>query len=199
LFNLESPISRDHVQVERGRKVERWSNVLICKYRYPIPTIAWLNGHAFAGGLMTAMYHDYRVFNPTRGFLCLNELEFGAPLMPPMSTIFRQKCTPSTYRSLVQEAHRFNGPKALEERLVDSLGAWPEVMALVAEKKLIVKGTTGVLNTLRKSMFGETLEALSGNGSEAMQWHNEEQARREETSKRVEVWEARESKGNAKL
>lgn len=50
---------------------------------YPMPTVALMPGHAFAAGLMTAMYHDYRVFNPSRGFLCLNELEFGAPLKPP--------------------------------------------------------------------------------------------------------------------
>ena len=148
---------------------------------------------------MLAMYHDYRVFNPARGFLCLNELEFGAPLMPPMSSIFRQKCMPGTYRSLVQEAHRFNGPEALEKGLVDALGAWPEVTALVAQKKLTAKGTTGILGTLRKSMFGETLEALNGNGSEAAQWFEEEQTRKEETSKKVQQLEAREGKVKAKL
>ena len=53
------------------------------KHRYPMPTIALINGHAFAGGLMLAMFHDYRVMNPHRGYLCLNELDFGAPLRPP--------------------------------------------------------------------------------------------------------------------
>lgn len=44
---------------------------------YPTPLIAMVNGHAFAGGFMIAMCHDYRVMNPNKGFLCLNELEFG--------------------------------------------------------------------------------------------------------------------------
>jgi enoyl-CoA hydratase/carnithine racemase len=43
---------------------------------YPMPTVALLNGHAFAGGLMTAMMHDYRIMNPHKGFVCLNELDF---------------------------------------------------------------------------------------------------------------------------
>src|SRR5271168_965770 len=97
-----------------------------------MPTIALVNGHAFAGGLMLAMFHDYRIVNPSRGFLCLNELEFGAPLKPAMSSIFRQKIPyPATYRSLVLEAKRFSGNEALEGGIVDGLGAIEEVLALV--------------------------------------------------------------------
>lgn len=72
-----------------------------------MPTIALVNGHAFAGALMTAMMQDYRVMNPHKGYLCLNELELGVPLRPPMSSIFREKCTPQTYRKLVLEAARY--------------------------------------------------------------------------------------------
>ena len=74
---------------------------------YPMPTVALVNGHAFAGALMTAMMHDYRIMNPSRGYLCLNEVELGVPLRPPMSSIFRQKTSPTTYRKLVLEAARF--------------------------------------------------------------------------------------------
>lgn len=74
---------------------------------YPMPTIALINGHAFAGAFMTAMMQDYRVMNPHKGYLCLNEVELGVPLRPPMSSIFRQKCSPATYRKMVLEAARF--------------------------------------------------------------------------------------------
>lgn len=72
-----------------------------------MPTIALLNGHTFAGALMLAMHHDYRIMNPHRGYLCLNEVELGVPLAPPMSSIFRQKTSPQTYRTLVLEGKRF--------------------------------------------------------------------------------------------
>lgn len=74
---------------------------------YPMPTIALLNGHCFAGALMLAMHHDYRIMNPHRGYLCLNEVELGVPLQPAMSSIFRQKVSPQTYRTLVLEAKRY--------------------------------------------------------------------------------------------
>jgi Delta3-Delta2-enoyl-CoA isomerase len=105
---------------------------------YPMPTIAFINGHAFAGGFILAMYHDYRIFNPSRGFLCLNELDFGAALKPSMSSIFRQKVPyPAVYRSLVLEAKRFSGKDALECGLVDELGGMEETMRLIKERKLV--------------------------------------------------------------
>lgn len=72
-----------------------------------MPTIALINGHAFAGGLMLVMMHDYRMMNPHRGYLCLNEVELGVPLRPPMTSVFRQKVGPQCYRQLVLEAKRF--------------------------------------------------------------------------------------------
>jgi enoyl-CoA hydratase/carnithine racemase len=158
-----------------------------------MPTISLLNGHAFAGGLMTAMYHDYRIFNPNRGFLCLNELEFGAPLKPPMSSIFRQKLpSPHVYRSLVLEAKRFNGADALAGGLVDGLGGWPEVVAFVAERKLAEKGKTGVYGVLKAEMWRESLGYLEGfeKGEERDKvWAKSEDVRIEEGKKRVAEWE----------
>jgi Delta3-Delta2-enoyl-CoA isomerase len=132
-----------------------------------MPTIALVNGHAFAGGLMLAMYHDYRIFNPSRGFLCLNELEFGAPLKPAMSSIFRQKIPyPATYRSLVLEAKRFSGNEALEGGIVDGLGAIEDVLALVNERKLVGKGTSGVYGLMKWEMYRETVGLLDGHYDE---------------------------------
>lgn len=39
---------------------------------YPMPTVALLNGHAFAGGLIVAMHHDYRIMNPSKGYCCMS-------------------------------------------------------------------------------------------------------------------------------
>ena len=140
---------------------------------------------------MTAMYHDYRVFNPSRGFLCLNELDMGAPLKPAMSSIFRAKVSPQTYRALVLLAHRFPGPQALEAGIVDRLGAWPEVLALVGEYKLADKPKSGVYGYLRREMYRESLlyleTAEAGEARDAKTY--EEEAQREEKGKKsVEEW-----------
>jgi Delta3-Delta2-enoyl-CoA isomerase len=129
-----------------------------------MPTIALLPGHAFAGGLMLAMHHDYRLMNGTRGFACINELEFGVPLKPGMSSIFRAKLPATTYRTLVLEAHRFGGPAALAAGIVDGLGGLDEVRALVKERKLTTKAKTGVYGLLKAEMYRECLLYLSPEG-----------------------------------
>ena len=159
-----------------------------------MPTIALMNGHAFAAGLMTGMMHDYRFMNPHRGFLCLNELDFGAPLQPPMASIFRQKIpNPNTYRTMVLESKRFNALEALKEGIVDGLGSMEEVLSLIDEAKLGKRGLSGVYGRLKEEMWGETvgLLDLKDGGEEALRRRDvERKALAQEQKKRVEQWES---------
>lgn len=157
-----------------------------------MPTVALVNGHAFAGGFMTAMMQDYRIMNPHRGFLCLNELEFGAPLPAPMASIFRQKVpSPNTYRSIVLEAKRFNALEALKEGIVDGLGGLDEVLVFADEMKLASKGKSGVYGRLKAEMWRETVAFLTGDGtSEDLARGLKEVKIQEEVEKRrVKNWE----------
>ena len=161
---------------------------------YPMPTVALINGHAFAAGLMTAMMHDYRIMNPHRGYLCLNELDFGAPLKPPMASIFRQKLPrPDTYRTMVLESKRFNALEALQDGIVDGLGGWEECYGFMDEIKLVKRGESGVYGALKAEMWKETVLLLEdGEGKEqereAVQLIKNQQMH-EKIKKRVEQWD----------
>lgn len=49
-------------------------------FTYPRPTVAAVNGHAFAGGLVTAAVCDYRVAADTDARFSLNEVLIGIPM-----------------------------------------------------------------------------------------------------------------------
>ncbi|RWA09419.1 hypothetical protein EKO27_g5682 [Xylaria grammica] len=132
---------------------------------YPMPTVALINGHAFAGGIFLAMHHDYRVFTGSgRGYACVNELDFGAPLPPPLSSIIRIKTTPLVYRSVVLEAKRFDAKAALEAGIVDAVGELDAALKLIEDRKLVVKGTTGVYGKLKEEMYKESIALLGAKG-----------------------------------
>lgn len=130
-----------------------------------MPTVALINGHAFAGGLMLAIAHDYRL-TPTRGFLCLNELLFGSPLKPPMASLFRSKIPPAAFRTLILEAHRFTGAEAVAASLADAEApnGVDDALAFVAEKGLAQKAKTGVYGLLKAEMYKELVDELAGPG-----------------------------------
>lgn len=151
---------------------------------YPMPTLALINGHAFAGGLILALFHDYRMQHPTRGFLCLNELDSGLPLLPPMASIFREKLPPTTSRSLVLEARRFAGPEALRAGIVDALGEGVDgAVGFVRARGLCGKARTGVYGEMKEGMYRETVGLLRDR-EENDAWVERIQARRRRKGRR---------------
>ncbi|KAK5061553.1 hypothetical protein LTR84_008097 [Exophiala bonariae] len=127
---------------------------------YPMPTVAMINGHAFAGGLMTAMFHDYRIMNPHKGFLCLNELDFGASLNPTMVSVFRVKLGMTTFRNMVLEARRYPALEALKEGIVDGLGGADETLAFIKEFKLVDKAQGTSYGTIKEELYREIIRDI---------------------------------------
>lgn len=175
---------------------------------FPMPTIAVLNGHAFAGGFMLAMHHDYRVFAGDRGYMCINELEFGAPLLPPMSGIcessflqhssnhplftdytktVRTKLRPEVYRTTVLEARRWDAMAGLEAGFIDRLDGLAGALAMVEERKLTAKGKTGVYGLLKAEMYREQVALLEARGKDVVKFSDgldREKRRKAELKKR---------------
>ena len=57
------------------------------------PTVAAINGHAFAAGAMLAVAHDFAVMRSDRGFFCLPEVDMatGQPLTPAMYALLQAR------------------------------------------------------------------------------------------------------------
>ncbi|KAH0846097.1 hypothetical protein AYO21_10119 [Fonsecaea monophora] len=127
---------------------------------YPMPTVALINGHAFAGGLMTAMMHDYRIMNPHKGFLCLNELDFGAALQPAMATVFRVKLNMTTFRNMALESRRFPALEALKEGIIDGVGGVEETLAFISEMKLAQKAQGKSYGLIKEELYREVIKDL---------------------------------------
>ena len=168
-----------------------------------MPTLAVIPGHAFAAGFMTAMMHDYRIMNPHRGYLCLNELDFGAPLQPPMASIFRQKVpSPNTYRTIVLESKRIGALEGMKEGLLDSVGGVEEAITLIQEMRLLDRAKSGIYGRLKQEMWGETVSLLEDyKDSEQKERTDRERqrTRREQEAYRVEQWESKTTTAKSKL
>ncbi|KUL89766.1 hypothetical protein ZTR_00504 [Talaromyces verruculosus] len=156
---------------------------------YPMPTIALINGHAFAGGFMISMYHDYRIQNPKRGFLCLNEIALGIPLTPPMRSIFMHKIQDGAIiRSMILEGKRFTAQEALEGKIVDGLGELPDAIEFVQKRGLLKIGASPSFVALKERLWAGVLDSIDN----LKKWDEAD----EERAKRS-VAAAKEGKGRA--
>jgi enoyl-CoA hydratase/carnithine racemase len=128
---------------------------------FPMPTVAAVQGHCFAAGMLYALAHDLRVMRSDRGFLCLPEVTFGAVFTPGMTDVLTSRMSPAVAHRAMVLGHRFPAPEAVAAGLVDDAVAEDEVLgravalagayaghgrdAVVALKRQLYAGALGTL------------------------------------------------------
>jgi enoyl-CoA hydratase/carnithine racemase len=107
----------DDPMVFIGEMSRMWARVM----SLPIPTVAAVNGHAFAGGAMFSLAHDHVLMRADRGYWSVNEVLLRMRLTPGMQAILSGRLTLPTARRAILTAHRFDGPAALAGGIADAL------------------------------------------------------------------------------
>ncbi len=134
-----------------------WARILAAPY----PTVAAVNGHAFAGGAMFALAFDQRVMRTDRGFWCVNELLLGMDLPPGMAAIVQAKLPAPVAHRAVTTAHRFSAGEALHAGFVDATADEASVLAVAVERAAALTATAGpTLGALKRRLYGSTIALL---------------------------------------
>ena len=129
----------------------------------PIPSVAALNGHAFAGGAMLALACDFRVMRSDRGFFCIPEIDLGLPLHPGMAALIQARLPKLTAHEAIVTGKRYGGVEALARGIADY--ATPAV-DLLAKAMSIAAPLAGknraVMQTHKRLLYGDALRLLAG-------------------------------------
>ncbi|KAH8100902.1 ClpP/crotonase [Cristinia sonorae] len=135
---------------------------------YPVPVIAALNGHTFAGGFMLALCCDFRVMvdgKKRNAWLCMNEIHFGAALPASFTALARNKCAGPLGRKIFLEGHRFTPTEALEVGLVDYI-AGNSTASVLAKAEEVAAGVEhlaqfGGFGIIKRELYRDVLEISS--------------------------------------
>ena len=68
---------------------------------FPMPTMAVVNGHCYAGGLMLAHSHDFRTMRSDYGYLCLSEINLNFPIPEALADLVKVTLPPNTVREMM--------------------------------------------------------------------------------------------------
>ena len=98
-------------------------------YACPVPTVAALNGHAVAAGLVLALACDYRIAPLRDAHFGLTEVRAGIPFPGAAIAIVRAELTAPAARALALLGRRLDGEQAAALAVVDELRPAPEVLA----------------------------------------------------------------------
>jgi enoyl-CoA hydratase/carnithine racemase len=133
----------------------------------PLPTVAALNGHAFAGGGMLALAHDFRVMRADRGFFCLPEVDIGLPFAPGMSALIRAKLDPAVSNDLMLTGRRIGGSEASSLRVVDETAEAEQVLArAVARAEGLASKDRATYGAIKRGMHASVMQLFEQRGTE---------------------------------
>lgn len=129
---------------------------------FPVITVAALNGHAFAGGAMLALTHDFRVMRADRGYFCLPEVDIRIPFTPGMSQLIQAKLAIRTAHEAMVTGRRYNAEQAVREHVVHEAAAEADVLPrAIAIAKAHAGKHVATLGTVKKTMYAPALGALA--------------------------------------
>jgi enoyl-CoA hydratase/carnithine racemase len=130
---------------------------------FPMPTVAALNGHAFAGGGMLALSHDFRVMRTDRGYFCLPEVDIGIPFTEPLSALIRCKLTPKVALHAMTTGARYTAEQALSAAIVDAVAPEADVLPKAVEMAAQLAGKDrGTLAAIKRNAYAPELAKLEG-------------------------------------
>jgi Delta3-Delta2-enoyl-CoA isomerase len=145
-----------------GPYVDRVQALFAQVLTLPVPTVAALNGHAFAGGAMLALAHDYRVMRDDRGYVCLPEVDIRIPFSPGMCALIMAKVPSRTAVDAMTTGRRYPAQAALDAGLVDAVTTLEQLPAAAAA---LVEDLAGkdraTLGAIKSTMFAHVVEALA--------------------------------------
>jgi len=124
-------------------------------YEHPGPTVAWVNGHAIAGGCVLTLCCDVRVMTAREGVrIGLNEVALGLQFPPRTFKMTTNRVPGPSLARVLLESALYGASEAKELGLVDVIGTEEDARARLAA---LAAHPRGAFAAAKKALRG-TLE-----------------------------------------
>ena len=118
---IDTRLVSDYGPDERRAMVEGLNRAIHLLYSAPVPTVAAINGHALAGGLIVALACDVRLVADVDCRLGLPEVQAGVPYPAVPLAIVRAELRPGVARRLGLTGLPVSPAEAVEREIADEV------------------------------------------------------------------------------
>lgn len=126
-----------------------------------VPTVAAIQGHAFAAGAMFALVHDEIVMREDRGYFCVPEVNIGLPFTAGMTALLRARLAPRVAHEAATTGRRYGGNDALMAGIVDEATAAERVQAAAFERaRARAQTDPRTLGVIKQRLYVDALAAI---------------------------------------
>jgi enoyl-CoA hydratase/carnithine racemase len=108
---------------EAGQMFRDLHGVLARLLRFPGPTVAAINGHAFGAGAILAAAADYRVQRVDRGYFCFPEVDLGLSMSDEFDAVLKVKLPAGSVLDGLLTGRRYGGEAAQAAGFVDAVAS----------------------------------------------------------------------------
>ena len=128
---------------------------------FPAPTIAAIQGHAFAAGAMLAVAFDERIMREDRGYFCFPEVDIRIPFTPGMDALIKCRLKPQVaYESMVT-GKRYGAAEGVEAEIIQAAVPEDQVVAKAVERAASLADKDGAtLGIIKSRLYAPALETL---------------------------------------
>ena len=127
---------------------------------YPMPTIAAVTGHVFAGGAIISCAFDFRFMRSDRGFFCLPEVDIEIPFLPGMMAVCAKAIPQYKFHEMLYTGNRYTAEECLEHHIAARTAHMDNLLdeALAFAKSLNKK--RGIVGELKRRMYRDIMRVL---------------------------------------
>lgn len=127
----------------------------------PLPTVAALNGHTFAGGALFALTHDRRVMRVDRGYFCLPEVDGKIAFTPGFSDLLATRLGLATAHEAATSGRRYTATEAQQHGIVEAAAPAEELLELaISIAASLADKDPATLGTIKGRLHGGAIASL---------------------------------------
>ena len=146
-------------EIDAWFEVYRATNLRL--FTYPRPTVAAINGHAYAGGLITALGCDHRIAAEGSLQFALNEVRIGIPMPAVYCEIIKHAIGPRAATELTLSAQVYDLAAATKMGVIDKTAAPGRLLNdAVAWAALVPPGCHPAYAFTKRALQATTIAAI---------------------------------------